>query len=98
MGSTFLFLFPQKIPSLIYGSLKKFLSCPSKTLNLDTYIAHVTSEKTRTLAKTNDANLDCGFVKDALVFIVPKIGKPEPSLEPPNLKDVFMSIPETPFV
>ena len=32
----------------------------------------------RTLSRTTDANLDCAFVETALVFVVPKIGKPRP--------------------
>ena len=37
----------------------------------------------RTPSKTIEANLDCAFVENAFVFVVPKIGGARASLTPP---------------
>ena len=42
----------------------------------------------RTRSRTTDANLDCAFVENALVFVVPKIGRTRapfgPLYDPPD--------------
>ena len=45
----------------------------------------------RTPSRTTDANLDCAFVENALVFVAPKIGRARaPPVRPPDLKAGFL--------
>ena len=43
----------------------------------------------RTPTRTTDANLDCAFVENALVFVAPKIGRARAS--PPDLDTITIS-------
>ena len=50
----------------------------------------------RTLSRTTDANLDCAFVENALVFVIPKIGCAwTPPICPLYDKALMLQIKET---
>ena len=41
------------------------------------------------MSTTTDANPDCAFVENALVFVAPKVGRDLAPLEPTNVLDIF---------
>ena len=96
-GNTFLFHSSRPFPCLCPGLLKGFLSwqvaLPEPSTRLIRYFRNKRGLRTpsgrrgspRTSSRTADANLDCAFVENALVFVVPNKGGGGSLLLPPLL-------------